>query len=467
VSTDVVKRNAKRNLILAALFIMESSSISAQQLRVVGYYPMWGRTTLPATAVKYAYLTHINHAFAWPNADGSIAFSDPVVDTALINSTHRAGRKILLSFGGAGATQTTNFALVAGDSVLRRRFVTNVVSDLSTYHYDGVDLDWEGPSSRADKANEVTLVQQLREAFQLINTPLLITMAIGPSNWSGQWRDFGALSPFVDWFNAMEYDYHGSWSKVAGHNAPLYAGSDPTSDPDYYSIDQSLQYLTETRAIPKGKLTLGLPFYGKSFGTSTLYTSYSGEQDLAYRDVIGAVQSGGWTYAWDTGSGVPYYTSATSHTLISFDDSTSLAMKCQYTIDHGLSGVMIWELSQDVIGQKQPLLDVIAARIMTVTGIAQTHSRPSPTDYTLFDCYPNPFNPATVIRYYLGRNGFVSLKVFDLFGREITTLVQGDEQAGTRTVRFDAARYNLSSGVYFYRLESRDFMETRKFVLMK
>jgi chitinase len=235
--------------------------------------------------------------------------------------------------GGAGATQTANFSIVAGDSLLLKTFVSNVISRLAAYHYDGIDLDWEGPSSRADMANEVTLVQQLRAAFQTANSPLLITMAIGMSNWSGQWHDFAALIPYVDWFNAMEYDFHGSWSQLSGHNAPLYAGTDPATDPDYFSIDLSMEYLTVTRGIPKDKLTLGLPFYGKSFGTSSLYSSYTGEQDLSYRDIVNKVQAGNWTYVWDSGSQVPFYRSIAPPMIITFDDSLSLALKCQYAKD--------------------------------------------------------------------------------------------------------------------------------------
>jgi len=168
----------RRMYVLLLLLLGASSLLEAQTYRVVGYYPMWTRSTLPASAVRFDVLTHVNHAFAWPNADGSISSAEASVDTALINATHRAGRKVLLSFGGAGATQTTNFAIVAGDSIRRQTFINNVVARLSAYHYDGIDLDWEGPANRADQANEVTLVRQLRDTFRALNSPWLITMAI-------------------------------------------------------------------------------------------------------------------------------------------------------------------------------------------------------------------------------------------------------------------------------------------------
>jgi GH18 family chitinase len=115
---------------------------------------MWVRSTLPGSAVKFAHLTHINHAFAWPTADGNILAYDAVADTVIINATHRAGRKILISLGGAA--ESSGFSAMAADSTVRQAFVRNLVSYLKNNGYDGADLDWEGPQSDADKSNEVT-----------------------------------------------------------------------------------------------------------------------------------------------------------------------------------------------------------------------------------------------------------------------------------------------------------------------
>ncbi|HTX18324.1 MAG TPA: glycosyl hydrolase family 18 protein [Bacteroidota bacterium] len=437
------------------------------QYRIVGYYPMWERSTLPASSVKFDILTHINHAFAWPNIDGTIASDEAVVDTAIINATHRSGRKILLSFGGAGTTQTTNFGVVTADSILRKIFVANIVSHLSAYHYDGADLDWEGPSTVAERSNEVTFIRQLREAFRAKDTTWLITMAVGASDWSGQWRDFTTLSQYVDWFNAMEYDFHGSWSSVAGHNAPLTIGSDPNTDPDAYSIVQSIQYLATTRAIPKRQLVLGLPFYGKLFGTATLYTAYSGEEELAYRDILSMINPRQWTYAWDSGSQAPYYVSLAPHELITLDDSASIALKCNYARTQGLSGVMIWEISQDLVGTDQPLLEVIGSQLIATGVPSPPVVRSLPAGYALAANYPNPFNPSTTIEYTIPEASHVTITVFDLLGRSVAVLVDGGKTAGTSRVVFDASRLGLSSGMYFYRMQAGSFSETKKMMLTK
>jgi len=88
-----------------------------------------------------------------------------------------------------------------------------------------------------------------------------------------------------------------------------------------------------------------------------------------------------------------------------------------------------------------------------------------PTSYDLAQNYPNPFNPSTIIRYQLPTAGRVTLKVYDMAGREVATLVNGQQQAGSYEARFDAA--GLSSGVYFYQLRSGEFTRTNKMVLVK
>ncbi|HTY10557.1 MAG TPA: glycosyl hydrolase family 18 protein [Bacteroidota bacterium] len=450
-------------LLLSCIAITELHS----QYRVVGYYPMWERTTLPATEIRFTSLTHIIHAFAWPNADGTISSDDNVVDTALINTTHRAGRKILLSYGGAGTTQTDNYATVTADSNLRKTFINNIVAQLSTAHYDGADLDWEGPGTLAQRSNEALFVKELRAAFRAADSSWLITMAIGASDWSGQWRDFATLEQYVDWFNAMEYDFHGSWSSIAGHNAPLNIGSDPNTDPDAYSIVESIQYLAGTRAIPKNKIVLGLPFYGKMFGTSTIYTSYVQEEDLAYRDIMTTIQSGQWTYVWDSGSEAPYYTSSRPDEFITLDDSASIAVKCQYVKTQRLSGVMIWEISQDVIGTTQPLMDVIGDQ-MVPTEVAAGHAPQNiPGGFVLYDNFPNPFNPSTTIQFLLPAAAHVTIKVFDVLGREVATLLNEQRNAGTGSVHFEASTHAVASGVYFYRIQAGSFVQTKKMILVQ
>ncbi|MHB1688959.1 MAG: ice-binding family protein [Ignavibacteriaceae bacterium] len=93
----------------------------------------------------------------------------------------------------------------------------------------------------------------------------------------------------------------------------------------------------------------------------------------------------------------------------------------------------------------------------------------APQKFTLFQNYPNPFNPSTRIQYSLEKAAQVSLKVYNVLGLEVATLVNSRQEAGSYTVTFNTNKrtLGLSSGVYFYRLEAGSFVSTKKLVLMK
>jgi hypothetical protein len=99
-----------------------------------------------------------------------------------------------------------------------------------------------------------------------------------------------------------------------------------------------------------------------------------------------------------------------------------------------------------------------------LTGVGQD-TPTAPLAFSLAQNYPNPFNPGTVISYALAEAGMTTLRVYDVLGREVVTLVQERQPAGRYTVRFDGS--GLSSGLYFFRLTSGERIETRRMQLLK
>jgi hypothetical protein len=99
----------------------------------------------------------------------------------------------------------------------------------------------------------------------------------------------------------------------------------------------------------------------------------------------------------------------------------------------------------------------------TPTGVTDLSSLP--TVYTLEQNYPNPFNPTTIISYALPKQSHVTLKVYDVLGRDLQTLVEEKQDVGVYTLKFDAS--GLASGVYFYRLVAGSFISTKKLMLLR
>jgi len=89
----------------------------------------------------------------------------------------------------------------------------------------------------------------------------------------------------------------------------------------------------------------------------------------------------------------------------------------------------------------------------------------APIEFALIQNYPNPFNPSTVISYSIPQNSYVTLKVYDIIGNEVATLVNQAQSAAKYDIRFDAS--NLSNGVYFYTINADNFTSTKKMILMK
>ncbi|MFQ5582980.1 MAG: T9SS type A sorting domain-containing protein [Calditrichia bacterium] len=120
------------------------------------------------------------------------------------------------------------------------------------------------------------------------------------------------------------------------------------------------------------------------------------------------------------------------------------------------------EIPAEVHNFNNKAFNVLGSDIFTAIGDV---SSPLIASFELHQNYPNPFNPETTIQYTLAQAGRVSLKVFDILGREVATLVEEQQKAGDYSVMFYAG--NLASGMYFYRLESGGFIQTRKMLLVR
>lgn len=273
-------------------------------------------------------VTHINYAFGHvSDSFNSIVIQneDRLKAISALKKEH-PNLKVLLSIGGWGSGR---FSEMAADTLLRRSFVNDCKRVIDQFNLDGVDLDWEYPTSSAadissspnDTENFTSLMKEIRE---VIGEDKLLTLA---SAYSAQYYDFKAIDKYIDFVNIMTYDM----GRPPYHNAPL-SRSEHTKR---LSVEESVDAHV-TAGMPLNKLTLGLPFYGHGIKGINDFVDYKDIPSLK-----------GYTEKWDSLGQVPYLVDAEGDFVYSYDDARSLKLKCEYLLKKGMLGAMYWEYSCD------------------------------------------------------------------------------------------------------------------------
>tara|TARA_B100000214_G_C23952510_1_gene621170 strand:- start:183 stop:1520 length:1338 start_codon:yes stop_codon:yes gene_type:complete len=431
----------KFNIVLFLFF----SVLNAQ--RVVGYYPYWVQDTFPPQGLDLETFTHINHSFAWPDEEGGIESPADFFDASIADHIHSNNRKFILALGGWGHTE--GFVASTSTYELRSTFISSIIDKIIAYGYDGVDIDWEYPQTTQQKNNLTYFIEELDSVLYDFDPELLITMAVPISNWSGQWLDMSALTPHVDFFNAMTYDIHGSWSSNAGHNSPLYQS--PPGDPDG-SVETGINYLVNTRGLPENKVNIGIPFWGKKYNASTINGSFSGSAvDMHYSEILPLINNG-WTYEWDNVAKCPYLVKEDQSKIITYDDPLSIQYKCEFGQSRNLGGVMVWALGYDDMNSEESLTASINSHWLN----AENNIKSTLTSGIELYSYPNPFNPLMKINFYLPKRENVDLKLFDIRGRLIKSIVSGEYGEGSHLLSWSPSStgLRLSNGIYIVELNT-------------
>ncbi|PEJ72528.1 glycoside hydrolase family 18 protein [Bacillus wiedmannii] len=334
--------------------------------KIIGYYPAWGKNMHEIDATK---LTHINYAFA-NIKDGTVVLGYPELDLENFKKMHvlkqkNLNLKLLISVGGG--TWSEDFSSIAFREESREILANSTIAFIRKFGFDGIDIDWEFPGSGAkahkeDKQNFTLLLKKIREKLNQASREdqkqYLLTAAVGAGLNHIANIEVKAVAKYVDWLNIMTYDYNGKWQSVSGHNAPLYPDPKDFMNPNYNIATTVQNYLSE--GIPPSQLVLGIPFYGRAW-TQCCLSDY-GQYQYCYRFPKGKLAVGiyefndlhdnyinknGYYRMWNSVAKVPYLFNPLQGTFISYDDEESNYYKMQYLKEKCLSGVMIWELSQD------------------------------------------------------------------------------------------------------------------------
>ena len=295
-------------LFISLLFTFKTTA----QFRIVGYLKSWKNFSDDAATVDYSKLTHLNIAFANPDANGDLP--DIQYLSTVVNNAHAKNVKVLMSLGGAYLSNLKpNWQkFTAPDSVLF--FCNKILHYLKTNNLDGVDIDLEGNVIGNNYGNFIyTLSSVLKPAHKLVTAAL--------ATWFAEQVPDSCLKYF-DFVNIMCYDFTGPWDTAhPGQHAPF---SMVVNDLNTWSA----------KGLPANKTVIGVPFYGHGF-----YNQLTTD-DLDFKNIVQQYPGAENT---DQVADTIYY-----------NGFQSIIQKTKFALQNA-SGIMIWELSEDAPGDKSLL----------------------------------------------------------------------------------------------------------------
>ena len=360
------------------------------------YFPNWNIYSDSRCSVDnlpWDRLDSVNHAF-WKVVprDGGFAVesTDPWADTDPANPAAHfpryaacaekvPGRQILLSIGGW--TDSGRFSEMALTAESRGSFIRSCLETLEAWPFlSGLDIDWEYPGAPRepedendegnpvlgdDRTHYTLLLKELREALdeRFGQGNKTLTVCAGASVAHALCRqDYAALHPWVDRINLMTYDLAGPWDGKTGHQAALLGD---------VSADTAVKYLL-AQGVPAEKIAIGSPLYSQGWRMKKpvrdpVGAAAEGIPQLTWRELLpleqAAVAEGvpGWhagydkekeaAWLWNDDPASPAYL-----TFHSYDSAASLDAKLAYVLEHGLGGLIVWEVHGDSAENGWPMI---------------------------------------------------------------------------------------------------------------
>jgi len=234
--------------------------------------------------------------------------------------------------------------------------VSTAIRLLADLGFDGLDIDWEYPSSSTEAENYVLLLQELRAALDAYSARhasgyhFLLTIAspAGPTHYGNM--KLGAMARVLDFFNLMAYDYSGSWDSLAGHQANLFPSSSSNPGVTPFSTQKAVgDYLAA--GVGSSQIVLGMPIYGRSFAnTDGVGKPFSGVGGGTWEAGVydyKALPRPGATVQVDAAVGASYSYDAAKKEFVSYDTPEIITRKVGWVKEKGLAGSMFWEASAD------------------------------------------------------------------------------------------------------------------------
>lgn len=286
---------------------------------VVGYFPSYrDPATVPDS--KFKMCNVINYAFGTVNSAGGITLASPTVLAAVKTKAKANGAKVFISLNGSTADWKNMAATQAG----RTSYINQTMNIVRNYGLDGVDVDWEFPStSDGTDITYTALMKELSDSCHL-GSKYYLTTALTSGKYVGSYTN--AIQSvlwtgnYVDFFNIMAYDDFNTTVSYKHHS-------------DYTLATVCLNYWMTTRGIPPAKVVLGVPAYGRPSGITQTGTT------MTYAGILGQGGSSQSDSATVTQSGFTNY-------KIYYNGQPTIKKKAMLA-KNTAGGVMMWEHGQD------------------------------------------------------------------------------------------------------------------------
>ncbi|HEY2726649.1 MAG TPA: glycosyl hydrolase family 18 protein [Parafilimonas sp.] len=298
-------------IFLCSIFTTKTTA----QFRIVGYLNTWDNFPDNAANLDYTKITHLNIAFANPDANGHLTEFDSL--STVVKNAHAANVKVLMSMGGADLNGTKKNWKNLTQPANVQAFCDTLLAYVQAHHLDGLDVDLEG---NIVGKNYGSFIQTLSSVLKPKHK--LVTAAV--ATWFAD-QIPSSCFPYFDFANIMSYDSTGPWDP--NHPGPHSTYTMAVSDLNFWAA----------KGLPINKTGLGVPFYGWGF-----YNKFS-QDEYAYGDLVNQYPG---AQNEDQVADTIYYNG-----IPTIKKKTNLALK-------KASGIMIWQLTEDAQG-KYSLLNTI------------------------------------------------------------------------------------------------------------
>lgn len=290
---------------------------------VVGYFPSY-RNAADVPDIKFRMTNVVIYAFFAVNASGTTDVVSPATLAAVIAKARANNAKIFVGINDGSGDGKTNFKNMAGTSSGRNNFIKDLMNKVRQYGFDGVDMDWEFPTTT--DGTDITFTALMKELSDSLHRDAryYLSSAITAGKYAGSIRDAirNELFPYVDFFNVMAYDDFNTSVPYRHHS-------------DYTLAQTCLNYWLNTRGMPASKCVLGIPAYGRPSGITQSGTV------LPYKTILAQAGNPQYDSALVTAGGFTNYT-------IYYNGQYTVKRKAKLAKDIA-NGVMFWEKWQDAM----------------------------------------------------------------------------------------------------------------------